>query len=147
VHRSTAREPSDLHDPQLLDRGQFIPHVSAQFSGTATSGQQRLSLIQQVNNRTIVMRSKYCNTGSVALNDSAGPAWPICVALPVAHLRLRRVGQRSVTLAVTLEGVTYPESQDIDALLVGPSGQSFHHGRRARDRTPAVSSATSLHVG
>jgi hypothetical protein len=97
--------------------------LEALYSGTTNFGPSNGTLTQQVNDPTTVTGSSYCNTGSITLNnppDTVADASPYPSRVFVSGL----TGTLS-DLTVSLEGVTYSESQDIDALLVGPAGQSF----------------------
>ncbi len=97
--------------------------LEAIYSGATGFGESTGSLTQQVNDHTTVTGSSYCNTGSIALNN---PSATVADASPYPS----RVFVSGLTgavshLSVSLNNATYSESQDIDALLVGPAGQSL----------------------
>jgi uncharacterized repeat protein (TIGR01451 family) len=94
--------------------------LEALYSGTTNFGASNATLTQQVNNHTTVSGTSYCNTGSIALGNTVGDAAPYPSRVFVSGLS-GTVSQ----LTVTLKGVSYSQSQDIDALLVGPGGQSL----------------------
>jgi Big-like domain-containing protein len=98
--------------------------VEAVYSGTANFGSSNSpTLAQQVDNHTTVTGSSYCNTGSITLNN---PAVTTADDSPYpSHVFVSGLSGTLSHLTVTLNGATYPESQDIDALLVGPTGQTF----------------------
>jgi len=97
--------------------------LEAQYNGTLNFGPSNGSLTQQVNDHTTVTGNSYCNTGPVALND---PAVSVADASPYpSRVFVSGLSGALSDLTVTLNGATYNESQDIDALLVGPAGQSF----------------------
>ncbi|MDQ6804016.1 MAG: Ig-like domain-containing protein, partial [Actinomycetota bacterium] len=94
------------------------------YSGTASLGQSHsAALTQVVNNHTAVTGSNFCNTGSITLNN---PPNTVADATPYpSNVFVSGVAGTVNHVAVTLNNVTYSHSQDIDALLVGPSGQTL----------------------
>jgi len=100
------------------------PHsLKAQYSGTANFGASNATLTQQVDDHTTQTGGNYCNNGSIALNN---PPSTVADATPYpSHIFISGVPGTLAHLAVALKGVTYSESQDIDALLVGPGGQTL----------------------
>jgi hypothetical protein len=100
-----------------------IDAIEAQFSGDSNFGPSSASLSQQVNDHTTVTGNSYCNTGSIALNN---PPDTLADATPYpSDVFVSGLGGTLSQVSVTLSGVTYRYSQDIDALLVGPAGQSL----------------------
>jgi uncharacterized repeat protein (TIGR01451 family) len=97
--------------------------LQAQYSGTANFGSSHGSLTQVVNHHTTVTGNAFCNAGSIALNN---PPTTVADATPYPS-NIFVSGRPGPLQAVTvsLQNVTYGNSQDIDALLVGPSGQTF----------------------
>jgi hypothetical protein len=86
-------------------------------------GSSNGTLTQQVNNHTTVTGSNYCNTGSIALEN---PPSTLADAQPYpSRVFLSALTGTISHVAVTLNGVTYAQSQDIDGLLVGPGGQTL----------------------
>jgi subtilisin-like proprotein convertase family protein len=97
--------------------------LEAQYSGTPSFAPSNGELTQEVNDHTTVTGTSYCNTGAVTLND---PSVTVADASPYpSRVFASGISGAISHLAVTLEGVTYPKSQDIDALLVGPDGQTL----------------------
>jgi len=97
--------------------------LEALYSGTANFGASNGTLTQQVNDHTTVTGSSYCNTGSITLNN---PPDTVADASPYpSRVFVTSLGGDVSHLTVSLNGVTYSQSQDIDALLVGPGGQSL----------------------
>ena len=97
--------------------------LEALYSGDANFATSNATLSQQVDDHTTVTGSNYCNTGSIALNN---PPDTVADASPYpSHVFVSGLPGNLTHLAVSVHNVTYSESQDIDALLVGPTGQSF----------------------
>ncbi|MDQ6615278.1 MAG: Ig-like domain-containing protein, partial [Actinomycetota bacterium] len=98
--------------------------LMATFGGTANFGQSNSApLTQVVNNHTTVTGSNFCNTGSITLNN---PPNTVADATPYpSNVFGSGLGGTVTHVAVTLNNVTYSHSQDIDALLVGPGGQTL----------------------
>ena len=97
--------------------------LEALYSGTSNFGASNGTLTQHVDDHTTVSGSSFCNAGSIALNN---PAVTLADASPYpSHIFVSGKAGNLTGLTVTLKGVTYGESQDIDALLVGPGGQSL----------------------
>jgi len=97
--------------------------IEALYSGTVNFGASHASLSQQVDDHTTVTGSTYCNTGAVALDN---PPLTETGASPYpSHVFMSGLPGNLLNLTVSLKNVTYGESQDIDALLVGPGGQSL----------------------
>ncbi|HEX3425536.1 MAG TPA: Ig-like domain repeat protein, partial [Acidimicrobiales bacterium] len=97
--------------------------VEALYGGTSNFGASNATLTQQVNDQTTVTGSSYCNTGAVTLNNSTSG---VADASPYpSHIFVSGLGGAVSHLTVSLNGVTFSQSQDIDALLVGPGGQNL----------------------
>jgi hypothetical protein len=98
--------------------------VEAIYNGTASFGASNsATLAQQVDNHTTVTGSSYCNTGSITLNN---PASTTADASPYpSHVFISGLSGTLSHLTVSLDNATYSHSQDIDALLVGPTGEKF----------------------
>ncbi|MDQ1416677.1 MAG: large repetitive protein [Acidimicrobiaceae bacterium] len=97
--------------------------ILAQYSGTTNFGPSSATLSQVVNNHTVVTGTSFCNTGSIALNN---PTETSANATPYpSNVFASGLSPNLLHLTVTLENVSYSHSQDIDALLVGPGGQTF----------------------
>ncbi len=97
--------------------------LTAQYGGTPSFGPSSGNLTQEADDHTTVSGESYCNTGAVTLNN---PPVTIADASPYpSRVFVSGVSGAISHLAVTLKDVTYAESQDIDALLVGPGGQTL----------------------
>lgn len=98
--------------------------IQAQYSGDANYGPSNSSTLSQVvNDHTTVTGSNYCNTGSITLNN---PPSTVADATPYpSEIFVSGLSGTTSHLAVTMKNTTYPYSQDIDALLVGPGGQTL----------------------
>ncbi|MDP9118557.1 MAG: Ig-like domain-containing protein, partial [Actinomycetota bacterium] len=96
----------------------------ASYSGTANFGPSNsATLTQVVNNHTTVTGSNFCNTGSITLNN---PPNTLADATPYpSNVFTSGISGTVNHVAVTLNNTTYSHSQDIDALLVGPGGQTL----------------------
>ena len=113
--------------------------IHASYGGTANFGPSSATVSQQVDNHTTVTGNSYCNPGAMTLNN---PTIPPGDASPYpSHVFVSGLAGTLSHLTVTLNGVTYPFSQDIDALLVGPGGQTPDPGRRRGARTRTAASA------
>jgi subtilisin-like proprotein convertase family protein len=97
--------------------------LEAQYSGTASFAPSNGTLTQEADDHTTVTGTSYCNAGAVTLNN---PPVTVADASPYpSRVFVSGISGAISHMAVTLKGVTYAESQDIDALLVGPGGQTF----------------------
>ncbi|HWF49165.1 MAG TPA: Ig-like domain-containing protein [Solirubrobacteraceae bacterium] len=96
----------------------------ATYSGTGSLGQSHSAALAQVaNNHTTVTGANFCNTGSITLNN---PPNTVADATPYpSNVFVSGLGGAVNHVAVTLNNVTYSHSQDLDALLVGPGGQTL----------------------
>jgi len=98
--------------------------LQAVYSGTASFAVSDASTTQEVDNHTtVVAPNEFANIGAVALNNPTSSSPQPATPYP-SHIYTSDLGP--VTgLTVTLDGVSYPFSQDLDALLVGPTGNSI----------------------
>lgn len=96
----------------------------ATYGGTASFSPSEGSLTQQVDHHTTVVNGdEYCNAGPITLNN---PPVDLADASPYpSHITVSGQADTLSEASVTLSGITYPFSQDIDALLVGPGGESL----------------------
>jgi len=94
-------------------------NVTATYNGTASFGTSNGSVNQRVDNNTTVTGNTYCNTGAISIpaNGAATP-YPSNIFVTGAAAGLAKV-------TVTLKNVSHTFAGDIDALLVGPAGQSL----------------------
>lgn len=95
----------------------------AEYGGDADYGASTATVSQEADDHTTVSGDNYCNTGSITLND---PPATVADATPYpSHVYVTGDSGTLTHVAVTLENATYSHAQDIDALLVGPGGQSL----------------------
>jgi subtilisin-like proprotein convertase family protein len=101
-----------------LSEGMHV--ITADYSGSPgafnfSSG----NITQTVDNHTVVTGNTFCNPGPLTINTN-GSATPYPSRIFVSGLGAALSG---VTLS--LNGLTHPRPDDIDVLLVSPSGQNF----------------------
>ncbi|HEY7281678.1 MAG TPA: Ig-like domain repeat protein [Actinomycetota bacterium] len=97
--------------------------VQASYNGTANFAPSNGSLTQVVDNHTTVNGNEFCNNGNMAINSAAQanePATPYPSRVFVSSL------PGTVTdVNLTLKGVNHASPDDIDAMLVGPTGANL----------------------
>ena len=94
--------------------------ILASYSGTANFGSSSGSLIQRVDNHTVVNGNEFCNTGSIAINDSGSVPTP---AAPYpSNIFVSGLAGTISTVTLQLNNLSHPRSDDLDLLLVGPTG-------------------------
>jgi subtilisin-like proprotein convertase family protein len=100
--------------------------IEALYGGTASFAVSTGSLTQDADNvTTVVAPNQFANPGAITLNNptSATPTPEEASPYP-SRIYVSNLGP--VTgLTVTLKGITYPHAQDLDILLVGPTGKSI----------------------
>ncbi|HTW05930.1 MAG TPA: Ig-like domain repeat protein [Acidimicrobiales bacterium] len=98
--------------------------VQAIYSGTASYATSDGSTVQVVEQHTTVGPANvFANTGAITLNNPTSSAPEQATPYP-SDIFTSNLGPVS-GLTVTLDGISYPYSQDLEALLVGPQGQSM----------------------
>ena len=100
--------------------------IQALYSGTTSFAESSNTTTQEVDNHTtVVAPNQFANPGGITLNNPTSPTPTPEPASPYpSNIYVSNLGP--VTgLTVTLKGITYPFSQDLDVLLVGPQGQSI----------------------
>ena len=100
--------------------------IQALYSGTTSFAESTGSTTQEVDNHTtVVAPNQFEDTGAITLNNptSSTPAPQEASPYP-SHIYVSNLGPVS-GLTVTLNGISYPHSSDLDVLLVGPQGQSI----------------------
>lgn len=92
--------------------------ITGTYSGTASFSTSNGSVVQTVDNATVVSGGSYCNTGNIAIGDNgASTPYPS---------RIFVTGEGAVSkLTVTVKNVTHPHGDDLDLLLVGPTGVKY----------------------
>ena len=104
-------------------------NITAVYNGTASFATSTSNTLDQVvNNHTTVNGNVFSNTGSIALNDpdsqSNGNNNAIAGPYP-SNIFVSGLTGTISDVTVQLSNVSYSFSQDIDALLVGPGGQTL----------------------
>ncbi len=98
--------------------------IQAIYSGTTSFAESTGSATQEVDNHTtVVAPNEFANSGAITLNNPTTASPEQATPYP-SHIYVSNLGP--VTgLTVKLDGISYPFSQDLDFLLVGPQGQSI----------------------
>jgi subtilisin-like proprotein convertase family protein len=92
--------------------------ITATYNGTASFSTSNGSVVQTVNNATVVTGGSYCNTGSIAIGDN-GATTPY-------PSRIFVTGEGAISnLTLTVKNVTHTHGDDLDLLLVGPTGVKY----------------------
>ncbi|MDQ3898291.1 MAG: Ig-like domain repeat protein [Actinomycetota bacterium] len=94
--------------------------ITAVYSGTDSFATSSGGVTQVVNNATVVNGSTFCNTGPITIPDS--PALP--TPYP-SNIFVTGLPPYVTKVTATLKGVTHPFPDDLDVLLVGPTGQNL----------------------
>jgi subtilisin-like proprotein convertase family protein len=100
--------------------------IEALYSGTASFAVSSGSISQEVDNHTtVVAPNQFANPGAITLNNptSSTPTPEQATPYP-SNIYVSNLGPVS-GLTVTLKGITYPFSSDLNFLLVGPTGKSI----------------------
>ncbi len=119
----------------LLTEG--VHNITANYSGATGFGASSGSLTQTVDRATTVSGNTFCNTGKItipqALNGSAS----------VYPSKIFVSGLSGVTQSVVmqLKGFTNPVTDDVNMLLVSPTGQKFVPFAYVSSETGAASNA------
>lgn len=101
--------------PAALGEGTHV--LTAQYSGSPGSfNLSNGSLTQTVDNHTVVNGQTFCNPGPLNLNGS-GTATPY-----PEHIFVSGLAGQLGKVTVSLRGLSHPRPDDIDLLLVGPTG-------------------------
>ncbi|HEX9994324.1 MAG TPA: Ig-like domain repeat protein [Acidimicrobiales bacterium] len=92
--------------------------ITATYNGTASFATSNGSVTQTVDNNTVVTGGSYCNTGAITINDN-GATTPY-------PSRIFVTGEGAVSnLTLTVKNVTHTHGDDLDLLLVGPTGVKY----------------------
>ncbi|MGQ0618250.1 MAG: beta strand repeat-containing protein [Acidimicrobiia bacterium] len=94
--------------------------ITASYGGTAAFGPSSGSVTQTVDNNTVVTGTTFCNTGAITLSASAIPGAPYPSRVFVTGLPTS-----TVSLTATLKSMSHTFPDDIDVLLVGPTGAAL----------------------
>ncbi len=83
------------------------------------------SLSQQVDSSTVVSGTTFCNNGGIQINDPASLGG-IGAATPYpSHISVTGTTGNLVKVTATVKGLTHTNTDDIDVLLVSPSGTTL----------------------
>ena len=93
--------------------------VTATYNPNASFNTSSGSVNQRVDNNTVVTGNVYCNTGPITINDN-GPAFPY-----PSNIFVTGAPTTLGTVTVTLKNVTHSFAGDVEAMLVGPTGQNL----------------------
>ena len=93
--------------------------ITATYNAAPGFATSNGSVTQVVNDATVVTGNEFCNPGSLAIN-AAGPGAPYPANIFVSGL----TGSIS-TMTLTLAGLSHGNPDDIDLLLVGPTGATL----------------------
>jgi hypothetical protein len=103
--------------------------ITATYNGTTGFNTSSGSIVQVVNNMTTVAGNTFCNTGSIALNDgglAATGGFIGTAATPYpSNMFVTGLSGTIQSITVDLKGMVHTKSQDIDLLLVAPTGEKF----------------------
>lgn len=97
-----------------------IHQITATYVGNATFATSNAAISQEVNNPTQVAGTAYTNPGTITIADAGFTSVPYPSNIFVTGLS----GSIS-KVTVTFTGANFPETGDLDFLLVGPAGQKY----------------------
>lgn len=97
-----------------------IHQITATYVGNATFATSNGGIDQAVNTPTQISGTQFTNPGTIVVGDSGTSAVPYPSNIFVSGL-----GGTVSKVTVSLLGVNFPETGDLDFLLVGPGGQRF----------------------
>ncbi len=95
--------------------------VQAAYGGTGSFGSSSGHLTEEVDAHTVVTGDSFANTDSISIPNATSP--PGEASPYPSHIAVSGLGPVTA-LTATLTGVTYGFTQDLNALLVGPTGKS-----------------------
>lgn len=111
--------------------------VSAQYNGTASFSASSGSITQVVDRATLIAGNTFCNTGSITLSPNLnGPA-----SVYPSKLFVTGLGGSVQRVVLDLKGFTTPSTEEVNLLLVSPSGQKFVPFAFVSDAASATSGA------
>ncbi|MFL6137942.1 MAG: beta strand repeat-containing protein, partial [Frankiaceae bacterium] len=100
--------------------------ITASYSGSP--GNFNLStgsMSQQVDSSTVVSGTTYCNNGGIQVNDPASNG-VIGTATPYpSHIVVSGTSGNLLKLTATIKGITHTSPDDLDILLVSPTGTTL----------------------
>jgi hypothetical protein len=114
--------------------------ISALYNGSPGSfNTSSGNVVQEVNNRTVVSGNSFCNTGVVAFADAGAPG----IATPYpSHVFVSGITGTVNKVTVQLKSINHIRPDDIEVLLVGPTGAGLVLMSDAGGTTVAASGAT-----
>jgi hypothetical protein len=99
-------------------------NIQASYSGNSTYNISTGSTTVEVDDHTTISGNSYINTGALTLRDNTLSPGGVASPYP-SHVFVSGLTNTISHLSVSLNGVSFIYSQDIQALLVGPGGQNF----------------------
>ena len=92
--------------------------ITAVYNGSGPFATSNGSLVQVVNNPTVVNGNSFCNQGPIAINSGAATPYP-------SNIFVSGLAGGITKVTLNLNNLTHPIPDDVDVLLVGPGGQNF----------------------
>jgi len=96
-------------------------NITAIYSGATGFTSSNGTLSQTVDRATTVTGNNFCNAGTLPLANSPGPATPIYPS----KLFVSGLGGTTQAVTMSLRGFSHPSTDNVDLLLVSPTGQKF----------------------
>ena len=96
--------------------------LTAVYSGTPSLSGSSAALVQIVDRLTVVSGNAFCNPSPIALPDNASPG---SATVYPSRLRVSGAPTTLTKVTVTLNNLKHPRPDDMDLLLVGPTGARF----------------------
>jgi subtilisin-like proprotein convertase family protein len=97
--------------------------ITASYSGVA--GSFNLSTgttTQQVDGATVVSGATYCNNGGLAIQSAVGADLVGTASVYPSHITVSGASGNLVKLTASIKGLTHAAPDDVDVLLVSPTG-------------------------
>ncbi len=98
-----------------------IHQITATYVGNVTFATSNGSISQEVNNPTQISGTMFTNPGTIVVSDTSGV---LSVPYP-SNIFVSGLTGTISKVTVSLLGVNFPETGDLDLLLVGPGGQRY----------------------
>ncbi len=98
-----------------------IHQITATYVGNVTFATSNSTISQEVNNPTQISGTMFTNPGTIIVSDTSGV---LSVPYP-SNIFVSGLNGTISKVTVTLLGVNFPETGDLDLLLVGPGGQRY----------------------
>jgi subtilisin-like proprotein convertase family protein len=98
-----------------------IHQITATYVGNVTFATSNSSISQEINNPTQISGTMFTNPGTIVVSDTSGI---LSVPYP-SNIFVSGLTGTISKVTVSLLGVNFPETGDLDFLLVGPGGQRY----------------------